>query len=95
MDYKAKGYKVKQQRRWETATNVTDKTRLQSVSGITKYDRIVSEMVERCYHIVELRVPFTFLYSFWKMWVLMHSVKYLPAEIYKLSLYDLNNTVYE
>ena len=25
----------------------------------------------------------------------MHSVKYLPVEIYKLSLYDTNNTVYK
>ena len=57
MDYKAKAYKVKQQRRWETATNVTKKSGLQSVKGATKCERIASETVETCYHIVELRVP--------------------------------------
>ena len=36
---------------------MTEKSLLRSVVGITKNERITSEMVETCYHIVELRVP--------------------------------------
>ena len=36
---------------------MTEKSELLSVTGITKYKRITSEVVEICYHIVQLRVP--------------------------------------
>ena len=36
--------------------NMTEKNGLLSVIGITKYKRITSEVVETCYHIVQLRV---------------------------------------
>ena len=36
---------------------MTEKSELLSVIGITKYKRITSEVVEICYHIVQLRVP--------------------------------------
>ena len=37
--------------------NMTEKSGLLSVAGITKYKIISREMVEICYHIVRLRVP--------------------------------------
>ena len=37
--------------------NMTEKNGLLSVTGITKYKRITSEVVEICFHIVKLRVP--------------------------------------
>ena len=37
--------------------NMTEKSGLLSVAGITKYKRITREMVEICYHVVRLRVP--------------------------------------
>ena len=37
--------------------NMTEKYGLLSVTEITKYERNTSEMVEICYHIVQLRVP--------------------------------------
>ena len=36
---------------------MTEKSGSLSVKGITKYKRITSEVVEICYHIVQLRVP--------------------------------------
>ena len=36
---------------------MTEKSELISVTGITKYKRITSEVVEICYHTVQLRVP--------------------------------------
>ena len=36
--------------------NMTEKSGLLSVTVITKYERITSEMVEKCYHTVQLRV---------------------------------------
>ena len=44
---------------WQTGRleNMTEKSELLSVIGITKYKRITSEVVEICYHIVQLRVP--------------------------------------
>ena len=36
--------------------NMTKKSRLPSMTGITKYKRFTSEVVEICYHIVQLRV---------------------------------------
>ena len=37
--------------------NLTEKSGLQSVKGIKKYERIKNEMLEIFYHIVELQVP--------------------------------------
>ena len=37
--------------------NMTEESGLLSVTGITKNNRITSEVVEICYHIVQLRVP--------------------------------------
>ena len=37
--------------------NMTEKSGLLSVTGITKYKIITSEVVEICYYIVQLRVP--------------------------------------
>ena len=37
--------------------NMTEASRLLSVTGSTKYKRITSEVVQLCYHIVQLRVP--------------------------------------
>ena len=36
---------------------MTEESGLRSVTGITKYERIKSEMIEIYYHIVQLRVP--------------------------------------
>ena len=36
---------------------MTEKSGLRNVTGITKYGRITSEMVEKCYHIVQFRIP--------------------------------------
>ena len=36
--------------------NMTEKSGLLSVTGIIQFERITSEMVEKCYHIVQLRV---------------------------------------
>ena len=36
---------------------MTEKSGILSVAGITKYKRITREIVEICYHIVQLRVP--------------------------------------
>ena len=36
---------------------MTEKSGLLSVTGITKYEGITSEMVQKCYHIVQLRIP--------------------------------------
>ena len=35
---------------------MTEKSKLLSVTVITKYKRITSEVVEICYHIVQLRI---------------------------------------
>ena len=37
--------------------NMAEKSGLLSLTGITKYKIITSEVVEICYHIVQLRVP--------------------------------------
>ena len=37
--------------------NMTMKSGLLSTTGITKYKRITSEVVDLCYHVVQLRVP--------------------------------------
>ena len=37
--------------------NVTKKNRLRSVTGIRKKERITSEMIEKYFHVVELRAP--------------------------------------
>ena len=40
-----------------TLENMTMKNGLLSTTGITKYKRITSEVVDLCYHVVQLRVP--------------------------------------
>ena len=40
-----------------TYKKMTEKSGLLSVTGITKYEGITSEMVQKCYHIVQLRIP--------------------------------------
>ena len=40
-----------------TYKKMTEKSGLLSVTGITKYEGITSEMVQECYHIVQLRIP--------------------------------------
>ena len=37
--------------------NMTKKSGLLSMIGITKYKRITREVVDLCYHVVQLRVP--------------------------------------
>ena len=37
--------------------NVTEKSGLRNVSGITKYEKITSKMVEKYFHVVQMRAP--------------------------------------
>ena len=60
--------------------NMTEKSGLQSMAGITKYKGFTSQVVEIYYHIVQLRVP-----------PYIHRV----AGKKIISLYDTKNTVYK